>query len=168
MHKVINTIYKLSEYSGKLFSYLVWIGAIMLAWEVAARYFFNAPTVWAHGYSQRIFGSYFILIGAFTLLKGGHVRIDIIINKFGFRTRKLFDMFNYSVLLLWTSVLLREGWIYFARSFEIKEVDEMVLAHPVYPIKFLLVLGALLITLQGGAMLLTSLVSLVKGEEYEP
>ena len=67
MDKVLAAIDKASEISGKLVSYLVWIGALMLAWEVIGRYSFQAPTAWAHGYSQRIFGSYFVMVGAFTL-----------------------------------------------------------------------------------------------------
>jgi len=167
MAKLIRTINWISEWSGKLASYLVWVGAVMLSWEVASRYVFNAPTIWAHGYSQRIFGSYFILIGAFTLLRGGHVRVDLITNMFSFRVRKVMDLVNYMFLLLWGAVLIAEGWTFFWGSWKLREADEMALAHPMYPVKFLLVVGAVLITLQAISFFITSVVSLVKGEEYE-
>jgi len=167
MRKFFKTVNAISEWSGKIVSYLVYVGIIVLAVEVFARYFFNAPTVWAHGYSQRIFGSYFILVGAYTLLKGGHVRVDVLYNRSGLTGRAFLDMINYAVLLLWSSVLILEGWTFFAQSYKLREVDEMVLAHPVYPFKFLLLVGSILITLHGVALFIISLQTFVKGEKYE-
>ena len=167
MRKFFKTVNGISEWSGKIVSYLVYVGIIVLAIEVFARYFFNAPTVWAHGYSQRIFGSYFILLGAYTLLKGGHVRVDVLYNRFGLKGRAFLDMINYAVLLLWSSVLILEGWTFFAQSYKLREVDEMVLAHPVYPFKFLLLIGSILIALHGVALFIISLQTFVKGEKYE-
>ena len=166
MHRLLRAINAISDYTGRAVSYLVWIGALMLAWEVASRYLFNAPTVWAHGYSQRIFGSYFILIGAFTLLRNGHVRVDVIIEKFSYRVRKVFDLLNFGFLVVWGYFLVVEGWTFFLNSWDLKEVDEMALAHPIYPVKFILVVGALLITLQALGFFLSTMMSLVKGEDY--
>jgi TRAP-type mannitol/chloroaromatic compound transport system permease small subunit len=164
MKTVLKAIESITNWSGKIVSYLVWIGAIMLSWEVVARYWFNAPTVWAHGYSQRLFGTYFILIGAFTLLRGGHVRVDLITSRFSLRTRKLFDLLNYGFLILWAVVLIREGWLFFLDSWSMREVDEMVLAHPVYPFKFMILLGSVLILLQGVVSVIKTIASFGKGE----
>jgi len=168
MGKAIRFVNKLTTWTGTVFSYLVWVGAVMLTWEVVSRYVFNTPTVWAHGYSQRIFGSYFIMVGAFTLLQGGHVRVDLIVNRFSFRARKIFDLINYAFLLLWGTVLIFEGWKFFMSSWRLRELDEMALAHPVYPVKFLLVVGSVLIVLQALAMTAGTVVSLVRGKEYVP
>ncbi|WP_054032240.1 TRAP transporter small permease subunit [Desulfatitalea tepidiphila] len=165
MRNLLNVIESISEWSGKIVSYLVWIGAIMLSWEVVARYWFNAPTVWAHGYSQRIFGTYFIMVGAFTLLRGGHVRVDLITSQFSFRVRKVFDLVNYSFLILWAGVLIREGWLFFLDSWSVREVDEMVLAHPVYPIKFMLLFGAILIFLQAIGSAIQTVAEFRRGEQ---
>lgn len=165
MERVLSVIDKASRIVGESVSYLLWIGAAMLAWEVLSRYFFNAPTVWAHGYSQRIFGSYFILVGAYTLVQDGHVRIDLVINQYPFRVRKVFDLLNYGFLLLWSSVLIREGWLFFLESWQLREADEMALAHPVYPVKFILFAGAVLIMLQGLAMFIRSGADLIKGDK---
>lgn len=77
-------------------------------------------------------------------------------------------MINYGVLLLWSAVLISEGITFFKNSFQIREVDEMVLAHPVYPVKFLIIIGAALIFLQGFAFFVVSLKTYCKGEKYEP
>lgn len=167
MKKMLRTIDNISDWSGKICSFLVYFGIIMLVFEVIARYFFGKPTVWAHGYSQRLFGSYFILIGAYTLFKDGHVRIDILYQRFSLRKKAALDVLNYSMLLIWSFVLIKEGSMFFASSWAIREADEMVLAHPIYPVKFLLVVGAILITLQGLSRLIVSISTLIKGAQYE-
>ncbi len=165
MDKFMKTVDSISDWSGRITSYLVYVGIFVLAFEVVARYFFNAPTVWAHGYSQRIFGTYFVLIGAYTLLKGGHVRVDVLYNHLGARGKTILDMLNYLILLVWSIVLTKEAWTFFAGSFQMREVDEMVLAHPIYPVKFFMVVGMILIALQGLAMLIKSLRQYVTGAE---
>ena len=167
MKQFLRTIDSISDWSGRISSYLVFFGIFILAFEVIARYFFDSPTVWAHGYSQRVFGSYFVLVGAYTLLKNGHVRVDIIYQRFSLRKRAFLDLVNYSLLLIWSFVLIREGWMFFMSSFTIREADEMVLAHPVYPVKLMLFLGAALITLQGINRLIVSIIVLIKGVKYE-
>ena len=167
MRKLFLTIDSISEWSGKIVSFVIYIGILMLVFEVVARYFFDSPTVWAHGYSQRLFGSYFILVGAFTLLKDAHVRVDIIYQRFSLRVRALLDIVNYALLILWATVLVKEGITFFANSWAIREADEMALAHPVYPVKFLLVVGVALILLQGISRITMSCITLVKGVKYE-
>jgi TRAP-type mannitol/chloroaromatic compound transport system permease small subunit len=163
MLKILDLIDSFNEKFGKAVSYIVWLGAAVLFIEVILRYFFNSPTVWAHGYAQRIFGSYFVLIGAFTLVNNGHVRIDIIVNRFPFRMRKFMDMVNMGMLLVWCGALSYEGWDFFMYSYNIREVDQMVLAHPIYPIKFLLFLGVSLMALQGLSNICRDFLELLNG-----
>ena len=167
MNKAFQIIDGISEWSGKMVSFLIYVGIIMLVFEVIARYFFNAPTIWAHGYSQRLFGSYFVLIGAYTLLRDAHVRVDVIYQMFSLRGRALLDILNYTLLMVWATVLVYEGFDFFMYSWEFREVDESALRHPVYPVKFLLLFGAFLIFLQGLAKLAASFITLVKGVRYE-
>ncbi|MBR9981420.1 MAG: TRAP transporter small permease subunit [Desulfatitalea sp.] len=167
MKKLFRAIDSISDWSGKIVSFLIYAGILMLVFEVVSRYFFNSPTVWAHGYSQRLFGSYFVLVGAYTLLKDAHVRVDIIYQRFSIRVRAVLDIINYGLLILWTAVLFKEGITFFQNSLAIREVDEMALAHPMYPVKFLLVVGVALILLQGLSKITTSCITLVKGVKYE-
>lgn len=167
MKFILRSIDKITDSSGRIFSYLMYVGMLILAAEVVLRYFFNSPTVWAHGYTQRIFGSYFVLIGAFTLIRHSHVRIDLLYSRFTMRKRAFFDVLNYLFLLIWGFALVKEGWDFFSFSYMIREVDEMVLAHPVYPVKFILVVGVALISLQGISRLFLSLYMVFKGEEYD-
>lgn len=167
MRKILHAFDTFSEKFGKVVSFIVWIGALILFIEVVLRYFFNSPTVWAHGYTQRLFGSYFVLIGAFTLVNKGHVRVDIIINRFPFRAKKFMDMLNMGMLLVWCFVLTYEGWTFFMNSWTVREVDQMVLAHPVYPVKFILVIGVVMMGLQGLSHLCQDFLDFIEGKPTE-
>lgn len=158
---ILRLIDRLNEGIGRIVSFLVWIGAAVLVWEVVARYVFGAPTVWAHGYTQRIFGSYFILLGAFTLLRGGHVRIDILLATQGTRKRAALDMLNYVMLLIWGLALTWEAWNFLQEALLWNEIDDSALGHPLWPIKLCLVIGAALISLQAVVELVRSLVALI-------
>lgn len=138
-----------SLFLGKVASMLVWAGAAVLVWEVVARYVFGAPTVWAHGYTQRIFGAYFILIGAFTLIRGGHVRVDLFIGAQGTRRRAALDLVNCCFLLIWVAALTWQGWLFFEDALVWGERDDSALGHKMWPIKFCLFAGAALMLLQG-------------------
>jgi len=165
MQKVVQCINIMNECLGKCFSYLIWIGILMLAWEVVSRYVFNAPTIWAHGWSQRLFGSYFVLIGAYTLLMKGHVRIDLITSRLKSTTNAILDLVCYAFVIFWGVCVIQAGWGFFQRSWQMREVDEMALAHPVYPFKFIMLLGLALIVLQAFSMFCGTIISMARGSD---
>jgi TRAP-type mannitol/chloroaromatic compound transport system permease small subunit len=143
---------------GRLVSHLIWVGIAIVVLEVVLRYVFNAPTVWAPGYTQRIFGSYFILIGAYTLIQGGHVRVDLFLNSSSPRWNAFLNLINYLVLVIWCSALTYEGWHYFEEAWAFGETDSSALGHPMWPVKLALFVGVLLITLQGIVEIIRSAV----------
>jgi TRAP-type mannitol/chloroaromatic compound transport system permease small subunit len=149
MEKFIRTIETISEYSGRWASWIVYAGIIMLSTEVLLRYIFNSPTVWAHGYTQRLYGSYFVLVGAYTFIHKGHVRVDVLYEHFSARVKAWLDILNCVFLLVWAGILIPVSWLFFLKSYNMGEVDEMVLAHPMWWVKFLITVGMILISLQG-------------------
>ena len=153
MERFVRTVETISEYSGRWVSWVVYVGIIMLSSEVVLRYFFNSPTVWAHGYTQRLYGSYFALIGAYTFIHKGHVRVDLLYEHSSPKMQALQDILNCAFLLLWSGIMIPASWLFFLKSYNMGEVDEMVLAHPIWWVKFLIVVGMALIFLQGIAEL---------------
>ena len=161
MRSLFKTIESISEYSGKWVSWILYVGILMLAFEVVSRYFFNHPTVWAHGYTQRLFGSYFVLVGAYTFIHQGHVRVDLVYERLSARMQNVLDIVNCVFLVTWSGILIPTGWKFFMKSFKVREVDEMVLSHPIWWVKFLLVAGMVLICLQGVSELIKKIMTLV-------
>ncbi|WP_213683568.1 TRAP transporter small permease subunit [Roseicyclus sp.] len=143
---------------GKAVSLLIWAGIVVLCYEVVARYIFGQPTLWAHGYTQRIFGAYFVLVGAYTLIRGDHVRVDLLLNTGGPRRRAALDFVNFAFLVIWGAVLSWEAFWFFEDSWRFNEVDESALRHPMWPIKLAMFVGVALITLQGVIEMIRSLI----------
>lgn len=157
----IRLIDSFNQITGKLVSYFVWAGMAIVVYEVIARYVFNAPSVWAPGYTQRVFAGYFILIGAYTLIKGGHVRVDILLNTRSPRWNAFADFINYLALTIWTLALTYEAWYYFMDAWQFNEVDDSALRHPMWPVNLALFLGSALILTQGLSGLLTSALEFI-------
>ena len=83
------------------------LGVPLYACELVGRSFFESLTIWAHGFPQRIFGSYFFIVGVvYTLLKDGHAQVDIIYQQFSLKKRAFLDLVNYTLLLIWSFVLM--------------------------------------------------------------
>lgn len=150
---------------GKLCSFAVFIGMAIVIYEVIARYAFNAPSVWAPGYTQRIFAGYFILIGAYTLIKGGHVRVDILLNTRSPRWNAFADTLNYVALVIWTLALTYEAWFYFMDAWDFNEVDDSALRHPMWPVYLALFVGSALILLQGLSGVIASSLEFIKPKQ---
>ncbi|MBK5926253.1 TRAP transporter small permease subunit [Rhodobaculum claviforme] len=146
---------------GKAVSFLIWAGIVVLVWEVVARYVFGAPTLWAHGYTQRIFGAYFVLVGAYTLIRGDHVRVDLLLVNRGPRGRAMLDFINFGFLVLWGAVLSWEAFWFFEDAWRFNERDDSALRHPMWPIKLAMFAGVALITLQGVAEAIRSMILIV-------
>lgn len=150
---------------GKLCSFAVFTGMAIVIYEVIARYAFNAPSVWAPGYTQRIFAGYFILIGAYTLIKGGHVRVDILLNTRSPRWNAFADTLNYVALVIWTLALTYEAWFYFMDAWDFNEVDDSALRHPMWPVYLALFVGSALILLQGLSGVIASSLEFIKPKQ---
>ena len=159
--KILDFITEINARIGKAVSFLIWAGIVVLCYEVVARYGLGQPTLWAHGYTQRIFGSYFVLIGAYTLIQRDHVRVDILLNGRSARKAAALDLLNYLFLVLWGLILTREGWLFFLDAWQFNELDDSALAHPMWPPKLAQFVGSLMITVQGIVEMLRSFITMI-------
>jgi len=161
--KIPDFIDAINEKAGRGISFLIYPGVLILVIEVILRYGFGHPTIWAHGYSQRIFAVYFILIGAYTLLHKGHVRMDLVYSRLSLRGRLFLDLLGTVLLVVWCVVLLWKGSLFFWSSFTIREVDDAVLGHPVYWVKFFIPVGVFFLVLQWLGDISRTIVAIRKG-----
>jgi TRAP-type mannitol/chloroaromatic compound transport system permease small subunit len=157
----------INEQGGKLISFLILILVVVVLYEICARYLFNRPTIWAQEISQMIYGAYVILLGGYVLRRGGHVNVEILYGKFSPRTRAIIDLFTWLLFFFFCGLLLIKGWEMAWDSFKVRETEPTTFAPPVYPIKMMIPLGALLILLQGLARFLRSLALAISGKEME-
>lgn len=159
--RLLDWIDRASTAVGKIASFAIWFGMIFVCYEVVMRYAFNSPTVWVQGYMQRLFGAYFILVGAFALVQRGHVRVDLLLTNASPRRAAFLDVINYTALLIWMVALTFEAWLFFHDSWRFNERDETALGYTLWPIKLALLFGVIMMGLQGLAELLRALARLV-------
>jgi TRAP-type mannitol/chloroaromatic compound transport system permease small subunit len=167
MKRLLKIIDGISKWSGILFSYLLWPGVAVLIYEVAARHLFNAPTIWAHGTTQRIFAVYYFICGAYVSLYRDHITMDLIYTRFSLRKRAILDIVGFLFFFAFCGVLLWFGSRYAWGSLIRLEPCNTPFRAPLYPIKLAIPLGALLILLQELANLWRNLYVTITGKQYE-
>ena len=163
LRSVLKAVDATSDWTGRVVSFLIYAGIGVLVYEVALRYLFNAPTIWAHGISQRLFGSYAILLGAYTLRQGGHVSVDIVYNHFPAKIKIVADLIMTLMLFLFCGVLVWKGWGFAWTAVEIQEKCNTPFNAILYPVKVMLPLGALLVLLQALAEFIRKLITAATG-----
>jgi TRAP-type mannitol/chloroaromatic compound transport system permease small subunit len=95
LDRVLAGIEALSTATGWLAGWMIIPMTLAIPYEVAARYAFNAPTVWAYAVTYKLFGGQFMLAAAYTLLKGAHIRTDVFYERWSPRTRATIDVVSY-------------------------------------------------------------------------
>lgn len=145
--RVVRAIDRVSTAAGWLAGWLIVPMTLAVAYEVAARYAFNAPTKWASNLTYMLYGSQFMLAAAYTLLKGGHIRTDVFYERWSAKTRATIDAVSY-VLFFFPGMLfvLYAGGV---EAWQAWEIGERAGAWPLYPFKAVIPLTALLLVLQG-------------------
>ena len=97
-YTIIRVIDGFSNITGKVISLTMLFLVLSITYEVVARYFFRAPTVWVFESSSIANGSAFMLGCAYALYKGAHVRTDIFWENYSERTKGIIDLVSYLVL----------------------------------------------------------------------
>ena len=121
----------------------------VLLYEAVARYIFNAPTLWSIEVSKFVFGSYFILGGAYVLLTGGHVRMDVIYQRWTPRRQALMDAGFFVLFIIFVGITLWASTQHAITSTLMGQRSGSPWAPPLYPIKIIVAVGFLIMLLQG-------------------
>jgi TRAP-type mannitol/chloroaromatic compound transport system permease small subunit len=149
----------ISLWSGRITGWLIVPMVLSLVYEVVARYFFNAPTIWAYDMTSFLYGAFFMLGAAYTLLRKGHIRTDSFYANWSPRTQGWVDAVCY-VLFFFPGMIafLVVSWDYFTVSFG---RNERAVSSPwmpiLWPLKLALTVAIALLVLQGISELLKSI-----------
>jgi len=156
-------IARLSDLSGQYVAMWSVLAVFVYYYEVVARYVFNSPTNWAHESMFLMFGMQYMISGAYAYLNESHVRVDIFYARMSLRGKALSDVLTSVFFFIFAGTLLGTGWIFMMDSAQVWEVSFTEWAIQYWPVKIAIVLGALLILLQGTAKLLSDLHVLHRG-----
>lgn len=141
----------LSAWFGKAFAWLIILMALGTGYEVFVRYVLNNPTAWALDVSFIMYGTLFMMAGAYTLSRGGHVRGDFLYRLWQPRTQAKVDLVLYIIFFFpGVTALILSGWKYAARSWQYMEVSVNSPAGiPIFQFKTVLVAAGILLFIQG-------------------
>lgn len=165
MARLLRWADRLSEWSGRLFAWITLASVFILTYEVVARYFFRAPTRWAHDTSTLLFGVLYVTTGAYALYTRNHVGVDVIYARLRPRARAIMDVATFVFFLLFVGAFFWYGWGFFLDSFGRREFSLNNQDIPIYPAKFAIPLGTALMLVQGFAKFIRDLHLAVTGRE---
>ena len=144
---------RLSQWVGHAFAWCIVILTLGISYEVVVRYAFRAPTTWSFDHGYMMYGALFFMGGAYTLARGGHVRADIFYRLWSPRAQARLDLVLYLVFFFpGVIALIWAGTAHAEESWRYREVSIFSpTGVPLYPLKTLLPVGAVLLFLQGVA-----------------
>lgn len=146
---------RLERWIGQAVSYVFLLSVAIMAYEVVARYLFDAPTIWAHESTITLTALGFLFGGAYTMQQRGHIRITALYNHFPARLRWAADLFANLVMLFYVGVLIYASWILAANAWSTMETSASAWNQPTpVIIKTGLLVGSVLLAIQGVVHLL--------------
>jgi TRAP-type mannitol/chloroaromatic compound transport system permease small subunit len=165
MQRFFLTVDKVSTWAGQAAAWAIVLLTAMICWEVFSRYALNAPHAWVFDATIMLYGTLFMMAGAYTLAKNGHVRGDILYGFFSPRTQAFFDLILYIVFYVPGIVALAwAGYTFAGESWAINEHSSISAdGPPIYPFKTILPIAGALLVLQGVVEILRCVVCLRDG-----
>jgi len=157
---------RVSAWFGKAFAWTILLMAFGVGYEVLVRYVFNAPTSWAFDVSYIMYGTLFMMGGAYTLSRNGHVRGDFLYRLWRPRTQATVELVLY-IFFFFPGILalVITGWKYAARSWRFTEVSVNSPAGiPIFQFKTVIVLAGILLVIQGIAQMCRCILCIRTGE----
>ncbi|MEW6332032.1 MAG: TRAP transporter small permease subunit [Pseudomonadota bacterium] len=166
MQKVLLFVDRMSTWAGQAFSWLIIVLTLHVSWEVFARYALDAPRAWAFDAMIMLYGTLFMMAGAYTLSKGGHVRGDVLYGFFRPRTQAGIDLVLYILFFIPGVVaLVWAGYFYAAESWAINEHSTITYeGPPIYPFKTIIPIAGAILLLQGFVEIVRCVICLKQGE----
>jgi TRAP-type mannitol/chloroaromatic compound transport system permease small subunit len=165
MQKALLFIDRVSTWVGQAFSFLIVILTFFVSWEVFSRYALDAPHAWAFDAMAMMYGTLFMMAGAYTLAKNGHVRGDVLYGFFRPRTQATIDLILYiGFFIPGVIALTYAGYFYAAESWAINEHSNVTAdGPPVYPFKTIIPIAGAFLLAQGLVEIVRCILCLKEG-----
>jgi TRAP-type mannitol/chloroaromatic compound transport system permease small subunit len=166
VQSLLHTIDGISTWVGKAAAWLMILLMSVVCIEVFKRYAVNMPTAWIFDAENMMYGTLFMLCGAYTLAQNAHVRGDFLYSSMRPRTQALLDIILYGVFFIpGIAALIYAGYFYAADSWRINEHSNVTAdGPPIYHFKTMIPIAGALIMLQGIAEIVRCIVCLKTGE----
>ena len=166
MPRLLVTVDRISTFVGQTFSWLIVVLTLQVAWEVFSRYALDSPHSWSLDVMVMLYGTLFMMAGAYTLSKSGHVRGDVLYGFFRPRTQATIDLVLYILFFIPGVVALAwAGYTYAAESWAMNEHSNITSeGPPVYPFKTVIPVAGFFLLLQGIVEIIRCVICLKTGK----
>jgi len=166
VQKLLHTIDGISTWVGKTAAWLIIVLMLVVCVEVFKRYIMNMPTAWIFDLDNMLYGTLFMLCGAYTLAQNAHVRGDFLYSSMRPRMQAGLDLVLYIVFFIpGIAALIYAGYTFAVDSWVINEHSNVTAnGPPVYQFKAMIPLAGALVMLQGVAEIVRCVVCLQTGE----
>jgi TRAP-type mannitol/chloroaromatic compound transport system permease small subunit len=165
MQNILLFVDRLSTWVGQAFSFCIVLLTMHVSWEVFSRYALDNPRAWAFDGMIMLYGTLFMMAGAYTLAKNSHVRGDVLYGFFRPRTQASWDLLLYIVFFIpGVFALTYAGYDFAAESWAIRESSNITAGGPpYYPFKTVIPLAGGILLLQGIVEIIRCVICLKQG-----
>jgi len=166
MQNLLLFVDSVSTWVGKAFSWLIVALTLLISWEVFSRYALDHPHAWAFDVMIMLYGTLFMMAGAYTLSKNGHVRGDVLYGFFPPRLQAGLDLSLYLLFFIPGVVaFVWAGYNYAAESWVINEHSNITAdGPPIYPFKTIIPIAGAFILMQGIVEIIRCVICLRQGD----
>ena len=166
MTEFLFLIDRISAWIGKAFAWCILIMTFGVSYEVFVRYVLRDPTVWAFDLSYMMYGALFMMAGAYTLSRDGHVRGDVLFRLWPPRVQATIEFILYFLFFFpGVLALIYAGLDYAGESWSYGEVSVMSPANiPIFQFKTVIPVAAFFLFLQGIAQVIRCVICIRTGE----
>lgn len=165
MNAIAKAIDAINELFGRIVAPLIAIITLIVLYDITSRFLFGRPSDWAFDVTKMLFGAHFMLMAAYGLRHHVHVEVDVLKRLLSRKKQALIEILGYLIFFvpfIW--MLVTYGWRFFERSFSRGETTYGMVSIPVYPIKGVIIVAAVLILLQAIAIVLRAIMQLREEE----
>ena len=166
MQKLLLFVDKVSTFAGQAFSFMIVGLTLLITWEVFSRYVLDQPHAWAFDVMIMMYGTLFMMAGAYTLSKNGHVRGDVLYGFFPPRLQASLDLALYIMFFVpGVIALCWAGFVYAGESWAINEHSNITAdGPPIYPFKTVIPVAGAVLLLQGIVEIVRCVICLKDGD----
>jgi TRAP-type mannitol/chloroaromatic compound transport system permease small subunit len=165
IEKLLHGVESASTWIGKAFAWLIVALMLMVCIEVFKRYILNMPTAWVFDVSNMMYGTLFMMAGAYALAHDAHVRGDFLYGSMKPRRQATLDLILFIAFFLPGILALTwSGWVYANDALAIHETTFNATPLPIYPFKFIIPIAGATVLVQGLSEMLRCVMCLKTGE----
>ena len=166
MQKLLLFVDKVSTFVGHTFAWCIVALTLLISWEVFSRYVLEHPHAWAFDAMIMLYGTLFMMAGAYTLSKNGHVRGDVLYGFFPPRLQAGLDLTLYIVFFIpGVIAFCWAGFRYAGESWAISEHSNITAdGPPIYPFKTIIPVAGAFLLIQGIVEIIRCVICLKQGD----